>query len=75
MQIEVATQRMLLLKDRLSPAQAKEIAWQKKLAAFDTLAKMTSFLSKPKDEDFSLTYSVQRERELSERPVAQGQYF
>jgi hypothetical protein len=60
MQIEVATQRMLLLKDRLSPAQAKEIAWQKKLAAFDTLSKMTSFLSKPKDEDFSLTYTEHR---------------
>jgi len=60
MQIEVANQRILLLKDRLSPAQAKDIAWQKKLAAFDTLAKMTSFLSKPKDEDFALTYSEHR---------------
>ncbi|MEO7368811.1 MAG: hypothetical protein ABIZ36_12705 [Gemmatimonadaceae bacterium] len=60
MQIEVANQRILLLKDRLSPEQAREIAWQKKLAAFDTLAKMTSFLSKPKDEDFALTYSEHR---------------
>lgn len=60
MQIEVANQRILLLKDRLSPEQAREIAWQKKLAAFDTLAKVTSFLSKPKDEDFALTYSEHR---------------
>ncbi len=60
MQIEVANQRILLLRDRLSPDQAKDIAWQKKLAAFDTLAKMTSFLSKPKDEDFALTYSEHR---------------
>ena len=60
MQIEVANQRILLLKDRLSPAQAKDVAWQKKLGAFDTLAKMTSFLSKPKDEDFSLTYTEHR---------------
>ena len=60
MQIEVATQRILLLKDRLSPQQAKDIAWQKKLGAFDAFSKVTSFLSKPKDEDFTLTYSEHR---------------
>ena len=60
MQIEVANQRILLLKDRLSPQQAQEIAWQKKLTAFDAFSKVTSFLSKPKDEDFSLTYSEHR---------------
>jgi len=60
MQIEVANQRILLLKDQISPAQAKDIAWQKKLGAFDTLSKMTSFLSKPKDDDFTLTYSEHR---------------
>ena len=60
MQIEVANQRILLLKDQISPAQSKDIAWQKKLSAFDTLSKMTSFLSKPKDDDFTLTYSEHR---------------
>jgi len=60
MQIEVANQRILLLKDQLSREQAKDIAWQKKLGAFNTLAKVTSFLSKPKDEDFALTYSEHR---------------
>ena len=60
MQIEVAAQRILLLKDRLSPQQAKDLAWQKKLGAFDAFSKVTSFLSKPKDEDFSLTYSEHR---------------
>ena len=60
MQIEVASQRMLLLKDRLSPQQAKDIAWQKKLGAFDAFSKVTSFLSKPKDDDFSLIYSEHR---------------
>jgi len=60
MQIEVANQRILLLKDQLSGEQAKDIAWQKKLGAFNTLAKVTSFLSKPKDEDFALTYSEHR---------------
>lgn len=59
-QIEVANQRILLLKDNLSPQQAKDIAWQKKLSAFDAFSKVTSFLSKPKDEDFSLTYSEHR---------------
>ena len=60
MQIEVANQRILLLKDRLSPQEAKDVAWQKKLNAFDAFSKVTSFLSKPKDEDFSLTYSEHR---------------
>src|SRR5687767_3237402 len=60
MQIEVASQRMLLLKDQLSPEQAKEKAWQKKVSAFDAVSKVTSFLSKPKDEDFTLTYSEHR---------------
>ncbi|MBA3343608.1 MAG: hypothetical protein H0T48_17465 [Gemmatimonadaceae bacterium] len=60
MQIEVAKQRILLLKDQLSPQEAKDKAWQKKLTAFDALSKVTSFLSKPRDEDFSLTYSEHR---------------
>lgn len=51
---------MLLLKDQISPAEAKDKAWQKKLNAFDALSKMTSFLSKPKDDDFALTYSEHR---------------
>jgi hypothetical protein len=60
MQIEVANQRILLLKDQVSPADAKDKAWQKKVSAFDALSKVTSFLSKPKDEDFALTYSEHR---------------
>ena len=60
MQIQVANQRILLLKDRISPEEAKEKAWQKKLSAFDVLSKVTSFLSKPKDEDFTATYSEHR---------------
>lgn len=60
MQIDVAHQRILLLKDLLSPQQATDIAWQKKVSAFDALSKVTSFLSKPRDEDFSLTYSEHR---------------
>lgn len=60
MQIEVASQRMLLLKDRFSPDEAREKAWQKKVNAFDALSKVTSFLSKPRDDDFTLTYSEHR---------------
>ena len=60
MQIEVANQRMLLLRDRLSLEEATDKAWQKKVSAFDTLSKMTSFLSKPRDEDFKLVYSEHR---------------
>jgi hypothetical protein len=60
MQIEVANQRIMLLKDRISPAEAQEKAWQKKVSAFDALSKVTSFLSRPKDDEFSLTYSEHR---------------
>jgi hypothetical protein len=60
MQIDVATQRMLLLRDRLSLEEATDKAWQKKVSAFDTLSKMTSFLSKPRDDDFKLVYSEHR---------------
>jgi hypothetical protein len=60
MQIEVANQRIMLLRDRISPVEAQEKAWQKKVSAFDALSKVTSFLSRPKDEDFSLTYSEHR---------------
>lgn len=60
MEIQVAKQRILLLKDKLSPQEAKEKAWQKKLSAFDTFSKVASFLSKPKDEDFTITYSEHR---------------
>ena len=60
MQIQVANQRILLLRDTISPEEAKIKAWQKKVSAFDTLSKVTGFLSKPKDEDFVETYSEHR---------------
>jgi hypothetical protein len=60
MQIEVAKQRILLLKDQVSPEGAKEKAWQKKVSAFDALSKVTSFLNRPKDEDFTLVYQEHR---------------
>jgi len=60
MQIEVASQRMLLLKDQITAEDAKSRAWQKKLNAFDAFSKVSSFLARPKDEDFTLTYSEHR---------------
>lgn len=60
MQIEVAKQRILLLKDHLTPEEAKDKAWKKKVSAFDALSKVASFLSKPKDDDFTLKYSEHR---------------
>lgn len=60
MQIEVANQRILLLRTQVRPQDARDKAWQKKLTAFDALSKVTSFLSRPKDEEFSLVYSEHR---------------
>ena len=60
MEIHVANQRILLLKDKVSPEEAKEKAWQEKLSAFGTFSKVTGFLSKPKNEDFTVTYSEHR---------------
>ncbi|MFZ2804065.1 MAG: hypothetical protein WA001_02475 [Patescibacteria group bacterium] len=60
MQIEVANQRILLLKDQMTMQEAKDKAWDKKRMAFDALSKVTSLLSKPKEQDFALTYSEHR---------------
>lgn len=49
-----------MLKDKVSPEEAKEKAWQEKLSAFGTFSKVTGFLSKPKNEDFTVTYSEHR---------------
>jgi len=60
MNIDVASQRILLLRDQITPEDAKDKAWQKKVSAFDAFSKVASFLSKPKDEDFTLVYSEHR---------------
>lgn len=60
MEIQVADQRILLLPDQLTPEEAQQKAWEKKVVAFDTLSQMTSFLSRPKDEDFELIYEEHR---------------
>ena len=60
MQINVADQRILLFSDQLTPEVAKQKSWEKKTMAFDAISKVTSFLSRPKDEDFELVYQEHR---------------
>lgn len=60
MKIEVAKQRILLLKDQITQSDAQKKAWDKKTSAFDAFSKVASFLSRPKDSDFELTYHEHR---------------
>jgi hypothetical protein len=60
MKTAIAPERVLVLKDQLTFEEAKEKAWKKKMDAFGTVSKMTSFLSRPKDGDFNLVYSEHR---------------
>jgi hypothetical protein len=60
MEIKVADQRILLFNTEISSKDATQKAWQKKMVSFDALSKMTSFLSRPKDEDFELVYEEHR---------------
>lgn len=61
MDVELAEERMLILADRFSMDHAEGRAWTKRTDAFGTMAKIGSFLSRPKDEDFEVVY---RERRL-----------
>ena len=60
MEIGVASQRMIRLINRIDAETAKQRAWAKKLSAFDALSKVSSLLSRPKDEDFALVYNELR---------------
>lgn len=60
MNIDVAKQRILLLKDQVTQSVAEKKAWEKKSSAFDALSKVTGFFSRPKDDDFELAYSEHR---------------
>ncbi|MHB0857800.1 MAG: hypothetical protein ACYC5M_09540 [Anaerolineae bacterium] len=56
MEISVADERALLLKEQLSLDQAEGRAWSHKAEAFGTLVRVTSLLQRPKDSDFQLLY-------------------
>lgn len=60
MNISVANQRILILKEQIAQKDAQAKAFDKKLDAFGALNKLTSFLSKPKDDDFELVYKEHR---------------
>lgn len=61
MNVELAEERVLVLRDRFTPGHAQACAWAARLEAFGTLAKLGGLLSRPRDEDFELVY---RERRL-----------
>ena len=61
MNVELAEERLLILADRFSMEHAEGRAWVKRVEAFGTLARVTGFLNKPRDEDFEIVY---RERRL-----------
>ncbi len=60
MDIQVASQRILVFTPQLTVEDAKKKAWEKKVSAFGTLNQVTSLFSRPKDDDFELTYSEHR---------------
>src|SRR6185369_9488876 len=60
MEIAIADEKILLFTDQIPFDDAKAKAWEKKASAFGTLNQVTSFLSRPKDDDFELTYSEHR---------------
>jgi hypothetical protein len=61
MNVELADERFLILTDRFSMDHAEGRAATKRIDAFETMAKVASFLSKPKEDEFELVY---RERRL-----------
>lgn len=60
MDIILADERVLLLKEQLSIDHAEGRAWTNKTDAFGTVSRMTSLLQRPKDEDFQLVYREHR---------------
>ncbi|MEM7335812.1 MAG: hypothetical protein AAF490_27285 [Chloroflexota bacterium] len=60
MDIALADERALVLKETLTMDQAEGRAWSKKVDAFGRMAKVGSFLQKPKDSDFELIYKEHR---------------
>lgn len=60
MEIDVAKERILLFAPQIPQKDASGIAWQKKLSAFDAISQVSSFLSRPKDDDFELVYQEYR---------------
>jgi len=60
MEIQVADQRILVFSPQMTNEEAKKKALDKKMVAFDVASKVTSFLSRPKDDDFEMVYEEHR---------------
>lgn len=60
MEISLADERALLLKEQLTLEQAEGRAWSKKVDAFGRMARMGSLWQRPKDDDFELIYKERR---------------
>jgi hypothetical protein len=60
MDITIADERALLFQEQLTMDQAEGRAWSQKVEAFGSMEKMTSFIRRPKDNDFELTYKEHR---------------
>ncbi len=60
MEIPVADERVLLIKEKLSMDQAEGRAWSRKTDAFGAVAMMTSLLYRSKEDDFELVYKEHR---------------
>jgi len=60
MDITIADERALLFQEQLTMDQAEGRAWSQKVEAFGSMEKMTSFIRRPKDTDFELTYKEHR---------------
>lgn len=73
MQITIAKERILLFSPQIPQKDAAGIAWQKKLSAFDAISQVSSFLSRPKDDDFECVYEEYR-YEPFWHVVAQARY-
>ncbi len=73
MNVELAEERVLFHPDRFNMDHAEGRAWSQRMEAFGTLAKLSGFLNKPRDEDFELVYRERRYQPYW-RIVASGLY-
>lgn len=60
MDVTLADERVLILPTLYSMEQAEGRAWAKRVDAFGTVARLSGFLNRPKDEEFEVTYREHR---------------
>ena len=60
MNLKIASERILIIKDQFDIVKAEEVAQLKKMDAFGTLNKFTGLFSRPNDSDFEITYKEHR---------------